>query len=97
METGSQRAVPPPPDSPRQDSRTAGGQDKEETGQQMLPLAQTQRGVIAAGNREAEQRGQDEQDERERAIPATIAAHLVVIHAHMLAGGKILFNVPATA
>src|SRR5881296_1804857 len=51
----------------------------------MLSFPQTWGTLSTGGKVQAGQIGQDEQDKRESAIPATIATDLVVIHSQMLA------------
>lgn len=97
MEGGGHLAMPLPPGKPGDDQRETRGQNKECSREQMLSFPQT-RGVLSAlGNAQTEQIGQHEQDEREVAVPAVIAADLVVIHADVFTVLKVFFNIPATA
>lgn len=92
MESGGHLAMPLPPGEPGDDQRQTRGQDKEGSREQMLSLPQTRSVLSACGNTQAEQVGQDEQDERQIAVPAVITADLVVVHTDVLPIFKILFN-----
>src|SRR5437879_6238082 len=96
MEGGSQFPMPLPPGGPSQNVGARGGQDKEQTSEQMMDLADTAAlESIFLLDTQTGQIGQDEQDQREIAVTSVIPADFIVIHSQMFAVGKILFNVPA--